>query len=304
MRERSPRARAAVATVTAAVLAVLAGCSGADGGPAVPGGSSAGSGARSGPSWDRHPDSVASLGDSITRGFDACSVLVDCPKVSWSTGSSPEVDSLALRLLGKDKVADNSWNYARSGAKADDLPRQMERAAKREPALVTILIGANDACRGSVDAMTSVSSYRSDVERALRTLRRESPKTQVYVGSVPDLKRLWSEGRTNPLGKQVWKLGLCASMLSHPDSLDAGASERRDDVRDRVRAYNEALRDVCAKDSLCRYDGGAGFAYRFSGKQLSHWDWFHPNTNGQARLAEIAYRTVTAKHAPADATGG
>ncbi len=38
-------------------------------------------------------------------------------------------------------------------------------------------------------------------------LRKALPKTQVYVSSVPDLKRLWSEGRSNPLGKQIWKAG-------------------------------------------------------------------------------------------------
>jgi lysophospholipase L1-like esterase len=31
---------------------------------------------------------------------------------------------------------------------------------------------------------------------------------------------------------------------------------------------------------------------------LSQWDWFHPSVDGQARLAEIAYRTVTAREAP------
>ena len=28
--------------------------------------------------------------------------------------------------------------------------------------------------------------------------------------------------------------------------------------------------------------------------QLSRWDWFHPSKDGQARLAAIAYRTITA----------
>ena len=44
-----------------------------------------------------------------------------------------------------------------------------------------------------------------------------------------------------------------------------------------------------------RFDGNAVFDYRFGTDQLSHWDWFHPSRDGQARLAEIAYRTVTAR---------
>ncbi|MDX6362253.1 MAG: hypothetical protein QOC85_1256, partial [Streptomyces sp.] len=113
--------------------------------------------------------------------------------------------------------------------------------------------------------------------------------------SVPDLKRLWSQGRTNALGKQVWKLGICPSMLGDPDVLTSAATLRRAKVQNRVEAYNKVLEEVCAKDRRCRFDGGAVFDYRFGTEQLSHWDWFHPSRNGQARLAEIAYRMVTAK---------
>ncbi len=129
----------------------------------------------------------------------------------------------------------------------------------------------------------------------MRTLREALPKAQVYVASVPNLKRLWSQGRTNALGKQVWKLGICPSMLGDADATDTAATERRATVRDRVEDYNEVLREVCAKDRRCRTDDGAVHAYRFGTDELSRWDWFHPSVEGQAELAEIAYRTVTAK---------
>jgi hypothetical protein len=143
--------------------------------------------------------------------------------------------------------------------------------------------------------MTSVAGFQADFEDALGTLRATLPKTQVYVSSVPDLKRLWSEGRSNPLGKQVWKLGICPSMLADADDLDSAATLRRDAVQDRVEAYNEVLEEVCSEDKYCRFDGGAVFDYHFGTDQLSHWDWFHPSKNGQARLAEMAYDVVTAK---------
>lgn len=38
---------------------------------------------------------------------------------------------------------------------------------------------------------------------------------------------------------------------------------------------------------------GAVFDYDFGTRQLSTWDWFHPSRDGQARLAEMAYRGVT-----------
>jgi len=158
-----------------------------------------------------------------------------------------------------------------------------------------VMVGANDACRATTAQMTPVADFRADFTDAMRTLRKALPKAQVYVASVPSLKRLWEQGRTSPMGKQVWKLGICPSMLGEPDALDAAANQRRDTVQGRVESYNKVLKDVCAKDERCRFDGGAVFDYRFGTKQLSQWDWFHPSVNGQARLAEIAYRTITAK---------
>ncbi|MYW65468.1 SGNH/GDSL hydrolase family protein [Streptomyces sp. SID8379] len=302
MRKRSHRStavRGAVAAVTAAVLGVagLTACDASgDNSPGPAGSTSAAKPSpKPTPTWDTSPRSVAAVGDSITRGFDACTVLSDCPEVSWATGSDKSVDSLAVRLLGKSRAQTHSWNHARTGARMADLPRQMEQAGAVRPGLVTVMIGANDACRGNAETMTSVDGFRADFEESLRQLRREAPKAQVYVMSIPDLKRLWSEGRENPLGKQVWKLGICSSMLADPDDVDAAATARRDSVQERVEAYNKVLKDVCADDKRCRYDGGAVFGYRFGTDQLSHWDWFHPSKNGQARLAEIAYRGVTAK---------
>ncbi|KOG33369.1 SGNH/GDSL hydrolase family protein [Streptomyces resistomycificus] len=299
MRKQGHRARAVLAVLAAAVLGVT-GCDAVGGTSPGPSGTGAQKGKPSPkptPAWDSSPASVAAVGDSITRGFDACSVLSDCPEVSWATGSSAKVDSLAVRLLGKAKAAERSWNYAVTGARMADLPGQMAQAGTRRPGLVAVMVGANDACRSSVSAMTSVAVFRSDFEDAMSTLRRASPKAQVYVASVPNLKRLWSEGRTSPTGKQVWKLGICPSMLADADALDAAATERRNTVQQRVEAYNEVLEEVCAKDRHCRFDGGAVHDFRFGTAQLSQWDWFHPSVNGQARLAEIAYRTVTGRKA-------
>ncbi|KJK41405.1 lipoprotein [Streptomyces variegatus] len=293
MRKRGRRTRGVLAMVAAAVLGV-AGCDAVGGDSAAPP-ETARPSPKPTPLWDRSPSSVAAVGDSITRAFDACDVLSDCPEASWATGASPEVDSLAVRLLGKAGAARQSWNYAVTGARMADLPGQMDRAVRRKPQLVTVMVGANDACRATPSAMTPVSAFRADFEDSLRSLRRALPKAQVFVASVPNLKRLWSQGRTSPMGKQVWQLGICPSMLGDPDALDSAAVLRRDTVQKRVEDYNKVLREVCAEEKRCRYDGGAVYDYRFGTAQLSRWDYFHPSVNGQARLAEIAYRTVTAK---------
>ncbi|KOV68138.1 lipoprotein [Streptomyces sp. AS58] len=296
MRKTGERTPALLAVLMAAVLGV-AGCDTVGGDESAPSGSSARRASPTPtPAWDVSPGSVAAVGDSITRGFDACEVLSDCPEASWATGSSPDVNSLAVRLLGGARAATHSWNHAMTGARMADLPGQMARAANRRPELVTVMVGANDACRASASQMTTVTDFRAGFKDALHTLRKALPQTQVYVASVPNLKRLWSEGRSNPLGKQVWKLGICPSMLGDADALDAAANERRETVQQRVEDYNSVLAEVCAQDERCRFDGGAVYEYRFGTAQLSQWDWFHPSRNGQARLAEIAYRNVTAEY--------
>ncbi|MFW3462503.1 SGNH/GDSL hydrolase family protein [Streptomyces microflavus] len=300
-------AGAALSALSLVGVAALAGCSNGDSGDGVSRNAPAASSPSVSPSpstsaasgWNPNPGSVAAVGDSITRGFDACSVLADCPEVSWATGSDSLVRSLAVRLLGTSKAADRSWNHAVSGARMVQLPEQMALAAKERPELVTVMMGANDACRDSVRLMTPVADFRASFEASMRQLRAGAPKAQVYVSSVPDLKRLWSTGRLNETGKKIWELGICQSMLADADDLGPAAVARRDAVQDRVVAYNEVLRDVCAKDRHCRYDGGAVFGFRFTGAQLSQWDWFHPSRDGQARLAEIAYRNITAAEPPA-----
>ncbi|MFF9627467.1 MULTISPECIES: GDSL-type esterase/lipase family protein [Streptomyces] len=295
-----PLRRAAALATAAALLcgAALSGCVGSpessNGGDAVRRPPSVRPSPSPTPAWNPRPASVAAVGDSITRGFDACGLLTDCPEVSWATGSDTGVNSLALRLLGAPALASRSWNLARSGARVAELPEQMGLAARHRPGLVTVMVGANDACRPHAGLMTPVDEFRASFEAAMARLRKESPATQVYVASIPDLRRLWSQGRDHPVGQRVWRLGVCASMLADAQDLGTQARERRDRVRERVVAYNGVLREVCARDKRCRHDGGAVFSYPFDGTQLSPWDVFHPSRDGQGRLAEIAYRTVTA----------
>ncbi|MFE5735494.1 SGNH/GDSL hydrolase family protein [Streptomyces sp. NPDC056528] len=287
------RFHTAVAAATAALLCAgaLAGCSSGTPEKAAPTGSTPAPTPTS--SWDTSPSSLAAVGDSITRAFDACSLLSDCPEASWATGTDTAVNSLALRLLGPEKAAGRSWNLARTGARMADLPGQMTAAAARKPELVTVMMGANDACRPTPGLMTPVAEFRASFGAALARLRAAAPEAQVYVASVPDLKHLWSTGRIGGAAG-IWDLGVCGAMLADATDLGPEAERRRATVSERVDAYNGVLAEVCAKDERCRYDGGAVHAFRFDGGQLSPWDWFHPSRDGQARLAELAYRRITA----------
>ncbi|MFJ7126731.1 SGNH/GDSL hydrolase family protein [Streptomyces sp. NPDC098101] len=290
------RFRTAVATATAALLCAgaLAGCSSGTPEKAAPARSTPTPAPTPTSSWNASPSSLAAVGDSVTRAFDACSLLSDCPEASWATGTDTAVNSLALRLLGPEKAAGRSWNLARTGARMAELPEQMTAAAARKPELVTVMMGANDACRPTPALMTPVADFRASFTAALARLRAAAPKAQVYVASVPDLKHLWSTGRLGGAAG-VWDLGICGAMLADATNLGPEAERRRTTVAERVDAYNGVLAEVCAKDERCRYDGGAVHRFRFDGAQLSPWDWFHPSRDGQARLAELAYRRITAE---------
>lgn len=238
------------------------------------------------------PASMASLGDSITRGFDACGFYVDCTNESWSTGGDSAINSHYRRILMvSPAISGHNNNDAKTGAKAADLAGQAQTAVAQGVQYVTVLIGANDACTSSEATMTPVSTYRSQIDAALATLHTGLPNAKLLLVSIPDIKRLWAIDRYNLGALSVWSLGhICQSMLANPLSNSSTDNARRDRVRQRVVDFNSQLADACTTyGSNCRYDGGAVFNYPFVPSQISGWDYFHPSRSGQTVLASITY---------------
>jgi lysophospholipase L1-like esterase len=239
----------------------------------------------------RVPSSMSALGDSITRGFNACGWFLDCPSRSWSTGSSGGVSSHYLRIRAKNlRLWFHNYNDAKSGAEMADLDGQARTAVRRSVQYVTILMGANDACSSTEAGMTAVATYRAQFEQAMQTLTTGLPGASIFVASVPDLKRLWAIGKANSSARFAWTVfGICQSMLADPLSTAPADVARRERVRDRVIDYNASLAGVCARYAACRFDGNAVFDYPFTLAQVSTWDYFHPSASGQAQLAAITY---------------
>jgi lysophospholipase L1-like esterase len=237
------------------------------------------------------PSSMAALGDSITRGFNACGWYVDCPGRSWSTGSSSLVNSHYLRILTKSPaISGRNYNDARTGTKMTDLNGQAAVAAAQAVDYVTIELGANDACTSTEAAMTPVAMFRAQFEQALATLAAQRPTAAILVASIPDLRRLWQIGRSSFGALTAWSVGgICQSMLANPLSNAQADVDRRNRVRQRVVDYNIALAQACAAYATCRFDGNAVFDYPFTLSHVSGWDYFHPNTSGQRVLGEITY---------------
>lgn len=285
---------AAWATVAMAVVLVAPPVSAAKGGK--PGGGGGGE-----TTGEVVPASMASLGDSITRGFNACGWYVDCAGRSWTTGGSSDgVSSHFERLRAKDPTMTAAFNDARTGAKVSDLPAQAAAARDQGAGYVTILIGANDACTSSEAAMTPVSTFRTHFATAMATLGPTGAK--VFVASIPDIHRLWEVGKDSGSARSAWSaFDICQSMLANPTSTAQADVDRRQRVRERVIAFNAEMAAVCGQYANCRTDGGAVFGYPFVLSQMSGWDYFHPNEAGQAVLAEV---TWSAGFTWAAATGG
>ena len=105
------------------------------------------------------PTRMASLGDSITRGFNACGFYFDCTSRSWSTGSYSSVNSHYRRLAAVRSLS--AYNDAKTGAKIGALPGQATTAVSQGVQYATVLLGANDACTSSPSTMTSVDTFRA-----------------------------------------------------------------------------------------------------------------------------------------------
>lgn len=239
-----------------------------------------------------YPASIAALGDSITRGFNACGWYFDCTARSWSTGDSDRVNGHYRRLLTLNPAIEgNRHNNAETGATSADLAAQVKDAIDQNVDYVTVLIGANDACADTLDGMTGTDQYRLNVSTALTALKQGLPQAHVFVSSIPDLYRLWAVNKDNQDARDAWaSAGICQALLADPESVDPAVEQRRMAVRQRVLDYNAVLSEQCtAYGANCRYDGGVVFNTEFTAAEVSGWDYFHPNAEGQRHLADATF---------------
>lgn len=230
------------------------------------------------------PETMAALGDSITVAYDATKLLAAQPEYSWSTGYSTYVWSVSQRL---NIARESAVNIAKSGTKMKDLAGQASSVSLVEGTdLVTILMGANDACTSSVGTMTDPVLFRSQFSQALGVLVGTKHVDQIVVASIPNIEQLWSVYKDSSSARFVWGLyKICQSMLANPTSFKAADVKRRAEVTKRVGEFNLALKEVCASVSVCRYDNGAVFATTFTRNDVSKVDYFHPSVAGQNLLA-------------------
>jgi lysophospholipase L1-like esterase len=235
------------------------------------------------------PNSMAAIGDSITRATDVCCWYGDHPRHSWSTGGWP-FDSIRshyerLRALNPS-IAGRNFNDARAGARMRDAQGQAQVAVAQGAQYVTILMGGNDVCTNSIATMTSVADFRAQFTAAMNVLATGLPAgSHVFVSSIPNVYRLWALFRSNPTAQFVWSIAqICQSMLS-----PANTEQDRQTVLAREQAFNQVLAEVCAQYVMCRFDNFAVFNYPFAAAHVTRLDYFHPSLSGQAVLASVTW---------------
>lgn len=238
--------------------------------------------ARPGHSIARSVSTLGVLGDSISLGVNACGEPGECPAASWAMGSDGAVDSLATRIGHERGRRPSVANGAVSGGTVATLAQTVHSVVAAKPQLVTILIGANDACTPSEATMTSAAGFRRDFGRVLDAVLDGLPHARVLALSVPDLYHLAQLGRSTPQISAAWsQLGICGSLAQSPDA-----------VRQRVDDYNRAIAELCAGRPRCITDRGAVHSQRFTPAQLSDIDYFHPSRAGQKRIAQLAWAAL------------
>jgi lysophospholipase L1-like esterase len=235
------------------------------------------------------PNSMAALGDSITRAYDVCCSYSDHPGQSWSTGGAwyDGISSHYERIKRRNgAIAGHAYNDAVTGAKMATAQAQAGVAVTQHAAYVTVLLGANDLCTSSPSTMTSTDTFSIQLGQAMATLKQQLPQARVFVSSIPDIYQLWKVLHTNPVARAVWATAhICPAMLGA-----ARTEAERQQVVARQVAFNRILAENCQQyGANCRWDGGATYNYKFSASQVSVLDFFHPDLDGQAALARVTW---------------
>jgi lysophospholipase L1-like esterase len=235
------------------------------------------------------PNSMAALGDSITRAYDVCCSYRDHPGQSWSTGGAwyDGISSHYERIKRHNSaITGHAYNDAVTGARMSAAVDQARAAAGQHATYVTVLLGANDLCTSSPSTMTSTDTFGTQFSQAMATLKQQLPQARIFVSSIPNIYQLWKVLHTNPIAQTVWATAhICPAMLA------ATMTEaQRQQVVAREVAFNQILADTCHEyGANCRWDRGATYNYKFSSTQVSVLDFFHPDLDGQAALASVTW---------------
>ena len=269
------------------------------------------------------------IGDSIGEAEAANGTIGDPNhETVWSTGyeTGDSVESLnerfetesATEYFENNAARDAIFNQAVSGSVMADFAAQAggivaaaDSAVPPDTAgMITILLGSNDVCGASLDAMTDPADFEIHYRAGLEILAA-SEKTRgafIHVSSIPAIYWLWNAKRNNFWCRVfAWPFVPCENLLDSPgdDCLNETSRLDPDTVYDgdgpnclRRKEFHARIRDIynpLLQDVLLEYrDTGKlpnayfidVFAVQFEDVHINDGDCFHPSETGHALLSD------------------
>jgi GDSL-like Lipase/Acylhydrolase len=239
--------------------------------------------------------SIVALGHSGATGYnsDPNDGSRDARENSWATGTNPAVDSIYLRLLGKDsQYKDHNYNLAQDGATVDDL---VEQAAKVQtvrpiPHVVLVQIVDNDIKCDGTDSQ-NYAPFARKLTEALHAVTNAAPATHIYLVSVWGSVQSYTDAaKAVPAARDSYTGdGPC-------DLFDDSGAVRHQGVvyqQDVIDHYHEQLKNVCGTIPACTYDGGALQTYVLAAGDLTP-DGNHLTVQGHKKYADLVWKTFFA----------
>lgn len=278
-----------------------------------------------------YPKSMGALGDSLTRAANAGlrrqrsifpwitvnffwrSYLrtvrdrngsYDRPIYSWTTGSSKKVLSHRKRLEKMSGKKIKFHNSGITGAKIGlvwqkELPElkkwSQDNLGKNYPDYVTLMIGANDLCTGSADTITEPEKFEEHLDKILEELLINSNDTKVLVSAFPNVNLLpeilfdskWGARKT------------CADLWKKFPICPAITRAKNEEQLNKVQEYYDRYHDIIESkiaDLRLIYGDRIRYASKIQEESFTEddiaVDCFHPNYNGQKKLARKSFEST------------
>ncbi len=266
------------------------------------------------------PMKQANAGDSISQGFGANGWPGDHPDLSWVQGTDGRVDSTASRSAASYPgfvQEPESVTGAEMVGGDDNFAAQASRICAQSPlpVRVRVLLGGNDVCNRSRSSSSNAAANLYSVPTWTNALRAGldqlaaclPPKSVVQILSMPRVDGLYDAGHAKSFWCSwgVWPLASVCRVVTAESN--AG---RRAQIGARIDEYNDALASevqAYATNANGKNTRGIGFVtdwvgsmatghentsvgtFRFGAADINAVDCFHPNIDGQARLACVAW---------------
>ena len=235
---------------------------------------------------------MASVGDSISRGFLAEEELTDAPHLNWSTGlqlATAPNQSHFHRLISAASNRNfhlRGVNVAESGASADRLSRQITSLQSQSNLIyTTVLIGANDLCLGDIQSTSFLDDFEGRLRSSLNLFLDDNrfPVTPlVVVSSMPNLPALFTNPTLSASAhcSMVWA-------FSCPNWQQTSFNTTYSQMNQRIAT---AVADLDSPNIV--HDGGALAAANFTANHVSDVDCFHPSLAGQGLVSSTLWNAI------------